>query len=68
MADTVLIVDDTPANLQVLGQILKGKGYEVIAALSGKDAITALQKRKEIDLILLDVIFWKDSLQVVLIA
>jgi len=55
MADTVLIVDDTPANLQVLGQILKGKGYEVIAALNGKDAITALQKRKEIDLILLDV-------------
>jgi len=55
MADTVLIVDDTPANLQVLGQILKGKGYEVIAALNGKDAIVALQKRKEIDLILLDV-------------
>ncbi len=55
MADTILIVDDTPANLQVLGQILKGNGYAVIAALSGKDALSALQKRSDIDLILLDV-------------
>lgn len=55
MADTILIVDDTPANLQVLGQMLKAKGYEVIAALSGKDAQTAIEKRPEIDLILLDV-------------
>lgn len=55
MAEIVLIVDDTPANLQVLGQILKGKGYEVIAALNGKDAITALRKRADIDLVLLDV-------------
>ena len=34
----VLIVDDTPANLQVLGGMLKDEGYKVRPVLNGRIA------------------------------
>lgn len=53
---TVLIVDDTPDNLKFLGALLDSNGYEVVAALSGDDALTYLGTNDEMpDLILLDV-------------
>ncbi|CAH2032047.1 HD domain-containing phosphohydrolase [Trichlorobacter ammonificans] len=51
---TVLIVDDTPANLQLLESILVGEGYAVRAAINGRMALTAVQARIP-DLILLDI-------------
>ena len=51
---TILIVDDTPKNLQLLSTILDENGYEVHIASSGKKALTKLQEAS-IDLILLDV-------------
>ena len=50
----ILIVDDVPANLKVLGDILKGEGYKVRPVPNG---ILALQvaERTEPDLILLDI-------------
>jgi response regulator RpfG family c-di-GMP phosphodiesterase len=36
---TVLIVDDTPANLQLLESILHDRGYQVRAAISGRMAL-----------------------------
>ncbi len=51
---TILIVDDNPQNLQVLGNIVEGEGYDVALAMSGKQALSFLTKEKA-DLLLLDV-------------
>jgi class 3 adenylate cyclase len=50
----ILIVDDTPANIQSLAAILKEKGYQISVATNGKQALDALA-RVQPDLILLDV-------------
>src|SRR6202011_419862 len=50
----ILVVDDTPANLQVLAGMLKDRGYKVRPAPSGKLALLAAQ-RDPPDLILLDI-------------
>jgi signal transduction histidine kinase len=50
----LLIVDDTPANLELLFGMLKGRGYKVRAAISGKLALQAAQNDPP-DLILLDI-------------
>ncbi|MBN2860984.1 MAG: response regulator [Sphaerochaetaceae bacterium] len=50
----VMIVDDTPANLQVLEQILHREGFDVMSFPSGEMALRALKKGKP-DLILLDI-------------
>src|SRR6185436_9423697 len=50
----ILIVDDTPANIQSLAAILKSKGYLISAATNGKQALEVLA-RMQPDLILLDV-------------
>ncbi|MDJ0687148.1 MAG: EAL domain-containing protein [Xenococcaceae cyanobacterium MO_188.B32] len=51
---TILIVDDTPNNLQLLFEYLTNAGYKILVAQSGKKAIkTALSVHPE--LILLDV-------------
>ena len=53
-AKTILIVDDTPNNLQLLFKYLSNAGYKILIAQSGKKAIkTALGIHP--DLILLDV-------------
>lgn len=51
----VLIVDDMPKNLQTLGETLEAQGYQVIAAVDGKQALEILN-REPVDLILLDVL------------
>ena len=50
----ILIVDDTPSNLQLLSEIFKDRGYEIQAALNGKLALQAIQSNPP-DLILLDI-------------
>src|SRR4051794_32104015 len=50
----ILVVDDTPANLQVLAGMLKDRGYKVRPVPSGKLALLAA-KREPPDLILLDI-------------
>lgn len=50
----ILVVDDTPANLQVLAGMLKDRGYKVRPAPGGKLALLAAQ-RDPPDLILLDI-------------
>lgn len=50
----VLVVDDTPANLHVAAGVLRPH-YKVLAATDGEKALQALDKRPEVDLVLLDV-------------
>jgi two-component system, cell cycle sensor histidine kinase and response regulator CckA len=54
MIGEVLIVDDTPANLQVLSDILRDEGLSVRLAPSGVFALRSVQVRHP-DLILLDI-------------
>jgi serine phosphatase RsbU (regulator of sigma subunit) len=53
-AANILVVDDTPANLQVLAGMLKDRGYKVRPVPSGKLALLAA-RRDPPDLILLDI-------------
>jgi DNA-binding NtrC family response regulator len=50
----ILLVDDNPTNLQILYQTLEGHGYRLLAARSGKDALS-IAERVMPDVILLDV-------------
>lgn len=50
----ILIVDDTPQNIQVLGNILYNNGYNITIASSGAMALISV-KNKTPDLILLDI-------------
>lgn len=50
----ILIVDDNPQNLQVLGQFLKKNDFNVAAATDGQTALDMIANRKP-DLILLDI-------------
>ena len=50
----ILIVDDDPDVLEVLKEIVKAYGFEVIAAATARDAIATLT-RQTVDLIILDL-------------
>lgn len=50
----ILVVDDTPANLQVLTGMLKDRGYKVRPVPGGKMAVLAASRQPP-DLILLDI-------------
>ena len=54
MNSRILVVDDTPANIQVLSATLKEKGYQISVATNGKQALDVLARLRP-DLILLDV-------------
>lgn len=52
--ESILIVDDTPANLRLLSQMLSEQGYGVRAVTSGARALASVQAAPP-DLILLDI-------------
>jgi putative two-component system response regulator len=54
LRQTILIVDDTPENLSVLGELLQ-PSYRVLAANSGRRALQIIGTDPKPDLILLDV-------------
>jgi adenylate cyclase len=54
MNERILVVDDTPANIQTVAAILKGQGYQLSVATNGKQALDVVEKMRP-DLILLDV-------------
>jgi adenylate cyclase len=54
-AARILIVDDTPANVKLLEDLLGFHGYEVEAAASGEEALVAIRDRMP-DLVLLDIL------------
>ncbi|MCB0153898.1 MAG: response regulator, partial [Anaerolineae bacterium] len=52
---TVLIVDDTPANLETLYSYLESLGFEIMMAQNGPTALKRVEYAKP-DIILLDVV------------
>lgn len=50
----ILIVDDTPANLRLLSNMLSDQGYKVRSVINGQMALTAIHAAPP-DLILLDI-------------
>ncbi|HEV8393694.1 MAG TPA: SpoIIE family protein phosphatase [Vicinamibacterales bacterium] len=53
-AATILVVDDSPVNLQVLVRTLHGTGHRILAARDGRTALDIMQRARP-DLVLLDV-------------
>jgi adenylate cyclase len=51
----VLVVDDTPANCEVLEAILSPRGYAVVSARSGEEALAKVASDRP-DLVLLDIV------------
>ena len=51
----VLIVDDNPKNIQVIGNILREANYTIGYATDGKQALELLKNNEDYDLVLLDV-------------
>jgi adenylate cyclase len=52
---TILVVDDTPQNVLLLESLLTSKGYRVLTASSGSEALRLVEVEK-LDLVLLDVV------------
>jgi putative two-component system response regulator len=50
----ILLVDDEPANLKLLEAILKSKGYRIVTATNGQEALQRVAEERP-DVILLDV-------------
>jgi CheY-like chemotaxis protein len=51
----ILVVDDTPRNVKLLGDLLTVRGYAVITAPSGAEALGTIEAERP-DLVLLDVV------------
>src|SRR6202040_4234471 len=54
MTARILVVDDVPANVKLMEARLSAEYFDVITALSGRDAL-AICGRAECDIVLLDV-------------
>jgi adenylate cyclase len=54
-AARILVVDDTPQNVKLLADLLQARGYEVVTAASGREALERVDKERP-DLVLLDVV------------
>jgi class 3 adenylate cyclase len=54
MTARVLVVDDTPANVKLLVDLLTAKGYQPVAAASGEEALARIAEQPP-DLVLLDI-------------
>ena len=52
--NTLLIIDDEPANIQLISEFLESQGVEILVAKNGADGISRAKKGQP-DLILLDI-------------
>ena len=55
MAKKILVVDDDPALVNLIEQVLSGKAYSVVKASSGQEALRVMFEQKP-DMVLLDVV------------
>lgn len=54
MDETILLVDDDPALLEVTSIVLASEGYRVVTAADGTEALRALED-EDLDLVILDI-------------
>jgi adenylate cyclase len=54
-ASRILVVDDTPANVRLLEAVLRPRGYDILTAGSGLEALEVMASESP-DLVLLDVV------------
>jgi two-component system cell cycle sensor histidine kinase/response regulator CckA len=55
-AETILVVEDEPDLLELVVQVLEGRGYTVVPAISGKEALEQWSHRDhDIDMLLTDL-------------
>jgi len=54
MTARILVVDDTPANVKLLVDLLGAKGYQPVAATNGEEALASIAEQLP-DLVLLDI-------------
>ena len=60
----ILVVDDNPANVDILRARLAAQGYEIVTATDGEEALAAVSKHLP-DLVLLDIMMPKlDGIEV----
>lgn len=52
---TILIAEDEESNYKYLEMLLKNKGLNLLHAIDGKETVEIFKKRKDIDLILMDI-------------
>jgi DNA-binding response OmpR family regulator len=60
MLKTILVVEDSPTELRLIEQALQGKGFELITAVDGEEALAKAEARRP-DLVLLDVVLPKQN-------
>lgn len=53
---TVLLVDDDPFMLRLMGLILSDAGYEIVQARNGDEALATIRERPKVDLVISDVV------------
>ena len=54
MDEKILLVEDNPENLRLLEMILENKGYTLLKAIDGEEALN-VARREHPDLILMDI-------------
>lgn len=54
MSKTILVVDDEPEICELVSEALREKGYEVLSAQNGKEALE-LASKHQLDLFILDI-------------
>jgi DNA-binding NtrC family response regulator len=54
-SDLILVVDDQPANLGILGDLLEPEGYQLLSATNAADAVRIARKARP-HLVLLDIV------------
>jgi len=54
-AASILVVDDTPANVKLLADLLTVQGYTVVTAVNGEEALASIASKRP-DLVLLDIV------------
>jgi len=52
--EKILIVDDIPSNIRILGQLLRAR-YDILVATGGKNALSIAASQNPPDLVLLDI-------------
>jgi two-component system, cell cycle response regulator CpdR len=55
MGRVVLVVDDDPAVLEVIANMLEDLGCEVISSTNGTDALALLAKDRRVEILITDI-------------